>query len=113
MFSWGKTTPTVPSLDSLVSQNRCVMFSMPSCPWCVKAESLLKKNKLACEVVDMNESQFLAFEVIKETAQSSVPNIFIDGEHVGGHSALVDRMEKCTKKNTEKECDFFNKRKRR
>ena len=112
MFGWGKKSSEPPSLDSLVAENRCVMFSMPSCPWCVKAEDLLKKNKLTCKVVDMNNSQYLAFEVIKKTAQSSVPNIFIDGEHLGGHAALVERMEKCRTKNSEKTCDFFNKRKR-
>ncbi len=111
---FGSSASTQPlSLDSLISDNRCVMFSMPSCPWCVKADELLKKKKLKCKTVDLGTSQYLAFEVIKATGQRTVPNIFIDGTHVGGYESLVDYAEsRCTKKSNEKICNFFNGRRR-
>ena len=119
MFGWGnKTDSTAPSLDSLVSENRCVMFSMPSCPWCTKAEEFLAKNKLKCKVVNLQESQFLAFEVIKATGQRTVPNIFIDGQHVGGHDSLLESFDKCQKvgkgdTNVPTYCDYLKGNKRR
>jgi len=119
MFGWGKkeSTDAAPSLESLIAQNRCVMFSMPSCHWCVKAQDFLAKNKLKCKVVDMQDSQFLAFEVIKATGQRTVPNIYIDGQHVGGHDSLMETYESCRKTKMSEEspvvCDFFKGSKRR
>ena len=109
MFNWSsKPSNTPPSLEELITSNRCVMFSMPSCPWCVKAEDFLKAKKLKCHTVNLQESQFLAFEVMKTTGQKTVPNIFIDGQHVGGHDALLGAYEKCQKGKTDDVyCPFF------
>lgn len=113
MLGWGKKqTENAPSLDSLIAENRCVMFSMPSCHWCVKAGDFLAKNNLKCKIVNMQDSQFLAFEVIKATGQRSVPNIFIDGQHLGGHDSLLEAHEKCKKNINDTHCDFFKGRKR-
>lgn len=117
MFSWGQSKPNQPggpaSLDELIMSNRCVMFSMPSCPWCVKAEEFLKSKKLKCMTVNLQESQYLAFEVIKATGQRTVPNIFIDGVHVGGHDRLIETFDKCKKSSEETVCDFFASKSRR
>jgi glutaredoxin 3 len=117
MFSWGESKRTeAPSLDSLIAENRCVMFSMPSCPWCVKAEEFMKKKKLKCKSVNLQDSQFLAFEVMRATGQRTVPNLFIDGQHVGGHDALMGTVDKCQKSKSGDEpivCDFFKGSKRR
>ena len=116
MFSWGNKSSdsAAPSLESLVADNRCVMFSMPSCPWCVKAEEFLHKRKLKCKVVNLQDSQFLAFEVIKATGQRTVPNLFIDGQHVGGHDSLLETYDRCNKKASDDiVCDFFKGGKRR
>lgn len=115
MFGWGSanTSKDAPSLEGLIAANRCVMFSMPSCPWCVKAEEFLAKKKLKCKTVNLQESQYLAFEVIKATGQRTVPNIFIDGQHVGGHDTLLETFNKCQKGADETVCDFFRNAKRR
>jgi glutaredoxin 3 len=113
MFGFGTKSPTPTSLEELITQNRCVMFSMPSCPWCVKAEELLKGKKLKCKTINLTESQYLAFEVIKATGQRTVPNLFIDGEHVGGYENLKELSSKCTKKPSEdSRCAFFAGKKR-
>ena len=113
MFGWGESSKsTAPSVDSLLAENRCVMFSMPSCPWCVKAEDLLKSNKLRCKVDNLSESQFLAFEVIKKSSQRSVPNLFIDGEHLGGYEGLSEAIKRCKSTKDERICNFFNGKKR-
>jgi glutaredoxin 3 len=117
MFGWGssKDSDNIPSLDSLVAQNRCVMFSMPGCPWCDKAEEFLNKRKLKCKTVNLQQAPFLAFEVMKATGQRTVPNIFIDGQHVGGHDSLLDTFEKCQKGSPGSgiACDFFKNNKRK
>jgi glutaredoxin 3 len=116
MFGWGASDKSkdVPSLDSLVADNRCIMFSMPSCPWCVKAEEFFAKKKLKCKIVDLQQFQFLAFEVIKATGQRTVPNIFIDGQHIGGHDSLMETFNKCQNGSQDiPACDFFRNAKRR
>jgi glutaredoxin 3 len=85
------------------------MFTMAHCPWCTKAEEFLVKKKLKCHSVDLQENQFLAFEVMKATSQRTVPNIFIDGAHVGGHDSLLQKFDQCVKdkKNEEVYCNYF------
>ena len=114
MWNWGSSDNNkTSSFEDLITNNRCVMFSMPSCSWCVKAEDFFKAKKLKCQTTNLQDSQFLAFEVIKATGQRTVPNIFIDGQHVGGHDQLLDTFEKCRKSNEALVCDFLTGKSRR
>jgi glutaredoxin 3 len=65
------------------------MYTTAMCPYCVAAKNFLKSRGAAwTEVrVDVDASQrALMWE---KTRRSSVPQIFINGMHVGGYDDLV------------------------
>jgi len=66
-----------------------VMYTTAMCPYCVAAKNFLKSRGAAwTEIrVDVDASQRAA--MWEKTRRSSVPQIFINGTHVGGYDDLV------------------------
>lgn len=69
---------------------KIVMYSTGVCPYCRRAEMLLKSRGVT-EIekirVDLDPAQ--REEMIQKTGLRTVPQIFIDGNHVGGYDELV------------------------
>ncbi len=67
-----------------------IMYSTAVGPYCVRAEQLLK-HKGITEIekirVDLDPSR--RDEMISRTQRRTVPQIFIDGRHVGGFDDLA------------------------
>jgi len=51
------------------------VYSRPTCPWCEKLKTWLKKKKVEFEDIDLYETQNAKFrdELIEKTGQMSVP----------------------------------------
>lgn len=66
------------------------IFSTASCPYCVAAKNLLKSKGLTwSEVrVDVDLAQ-RATMLARSGGMRTVPQIFINDEHVGGYDELV------------------------
>ncbi len=66
-----------------------IMYTTAMCPYCVAAKNFLKSRGAAwTEVrVDVDASQRAV--MWEKTRRSSVPQIFINGTHVGGYDDLV------------------------
>ena len=69
------------------------IYSKPNCTFCVQAEELCKAKGLEYTVlkldVDYTKEQLL--EACPVPVRS-VPQIFIDGEHVGGFAELKSKL---------------------
>ncbi|SCY28052.1 glutaredoxin 3 [Microvirga guangxiensis] len=67
------------------------------CPYCSAAKELLNKKGAAFTEIDIEKKPEARAEMIqKANGRTSVPQIFIDGKHVGGCDdlyALDDRGE--------------------
>lgn len=62
-----------------------VMYTTAVCPFCVRAKALLKKKGVAFEEVDLNEQPERRAEMLdKSEGRRTVPQIFINDQHVGG-----------------------------
>lgn len=61
-----------------------IMYSTGSCPYCHKAkELLLKKNTVFTEIrVDIQPE--LREEMLRKSGRRTVPQIFINGQAIGG-----------------------------
>lgn len=59
-------------------------FCTPSCPYCVRAKSLLESKNVQYEDIRVDQDHERHEEMIKRSNRTSVPQIFIDGDHVGG-----------------------------
>ena len=67
------------------------MFSKSWCPYSTKSKQLFKKLNLDFKVyeIDKENDGDLVHTILKEmTSQKTVPNIFINGKHVGGNDEL-------------------------
>ena len=61
------------------------IYTTPICPYCVKAKHLLKRKGLEWEEIDVSQDPAIREEMIaKAGGQRTVPQIFINGHHVGG-----------------------------
>lgn len=75
-----------------------VVFGRENCPYCVKAKDFLKEKKLGFSYLDVSadEKFFLQMNswVIEATGApaKTVPQIFIDGLHIGGYTDLVEAL---------------------
>ena len=61
-----------------------VVYSTPTCPFCVRAKQYLKDNKIQFEDIDVSENEEKAQEMIKKSGQMGVPVIEIDGKFIVG-----------------------------
>lgn len=68
---------------------RVVMYKTPSCPYCVRALSLLDKKGVEVHEIDITEVPGAMDEMlIKSKGRRTVPQIFIGDYHVGGFDDL-------------------------
>lgn len=66
------------------------LYSTGTCPYCAAAETLLKKRGIGdIQKIRVDQSTQLLEEMIKKSGRKTVPQIFINGQHVGGFDDLV------------------------
>lgn len=70
------------------SNSKVIVYGKPSCPYCERAKAMLHNHKAVVEYIDLNENQ-TAFDYIKSIGCETVPQIFIDDAHIGGHDDLI------------------------
>ena len=67
-----------------------VMYCTAVCPYCVRAEQLLKRKGVAdIEKIRIDLEPARAEEMIARTGRRTVPQIFIGDTHVGGCDDLM------------------------
>jgi glutaredoxin 3 len=66
------------------------MYTTMWCPYCARARALFEKKGVAYTEIDLMEEPGRRPEMVKRAGgRSTVPQIFIDGEHIGGSDELV------------------------
>lgn len=65
-----------------------VMFMWPSCKYCKMAKDVFDRYKIDYRPIDVTADPQKQQSMMKITGQSSVPQIFIEGIHIGGYSEL-------------------------
>ncbi len=75
---------------SSASAPRVLMYSTAVCPYCVRAEQLLRSRGVAeIEKVRVDLDPQRREEMMARTARRTVPQIFIGETHVGGCDDLI------------------------
>ena len=65
------------------------MYTTPFCGYCARAKSLLEKKGAAYEEVDVMMDEKKRAEMRERAKHSTVPQIFINGQYVGGSDELA------------------------
>lgn len=76
---------------------KVLMYSTAVCPYCVRAEQLLhRKGVTEIEEIRVDLHPELRIAMVEKTGRRTVPQIYINGEHVGGFDdlAALDRAGK-------------------
>ena len=67
------------------------VYTTPFCPYCVRAKSLLKKKGAEFEEIDIMMDEDARQEMQANSGGArTVPQIFINGTHVGGFDDLFE-----------------------
>ena len=65
------------------------IYTTPWCGYCARAKALLEKKGAAFEETDVMEDSVKRTEMRERSRRSTVPQIFINGEHIGGSDELA------------------------
>ncbi|WP_301100618.1 glutaredoxin 3 [Propionivibrio sp.] len=69
---------------------RVLMYSTAICPFCVRAEQLLRaRGVVQIEKVRVDLDPARRLEMMEKTARRTVPQIYIGDTHVGGCDDLI------------------------
>lgn len=75
---------------SAANTPRVLMYSTAVCPYCVRAEQLLRSRGVTeIEKVRVDLDPDRRVEMMEKTARRTVPQIFIGDTHVGGCDDLI------------------------
>lgn len=72
-----------------------VMYCTDVCPYCQRAERLLKSKGVKIKKIRVDDDRGKLKEMIKRTGRNTVPQIYIGKKHVGGFDDLseLDMMD--------------------
>ena len=66
------------------------LYTTMWCPFCARAKALLERKGVAYTEIDIMEQPSRRGEMVQRAGgRSTVPQIFINGEHIGGSDDLA------------------------
>ena len=69
------------------------LFTKPGCPFCAKAKAALKENNVRFEEIVLGtDATSVSLKAI--SGESTVPQLFVDGKHVGDSDAVIAYVKK-------------------
>ncbi|KAH7280855.1 hypothetical protein KP509_36G017100 [Ceratopteris richardii] len=74
-------------IKSKNSENAVVIYSKSWCPYCLRVKDLFKQVRVKPLIIELDaleDGQEVQDALQRITGQSTVPNVFIGGKHVGG-----------------------------
>lgn len=87
---------------ALQDDNRTIVYSKKNCPFCAMAMEELKLRGITFDKVDLEEIGKTAAEVTGRRV-NTVPQIYIEGEYVGGYDDLMMKLD-AANANQSEEC---------
>lgn len=70
---------------------KIVMYTTEVCPYCIRAEQLLKRRGVTeIEKIRVDLQPELRIAMVEKTGRRTVPQIFINEHHVGGYDDLAE-----------------------
>jgi glutaredoxin 3 len=65
------------------------IYTTPFCGYCARAKGLLDKKGVAYDEMDVMMDEAKRTEMRTRSKRTTVPQIFINGEHIGGSDELA------------------------
>lgn len=69
---------------------KVLMYSTAVCPYCIRAEQLLQRKGVSqIEKIRVDLQPELRIAMTEKTGRRTVPQIYINGRHIGGYDDLA------------------------
>ena len=68
---------------------RVQIYTTAMCPYCVRAKRLLAARGIVFDEADVGSDPALRADVVRRSGRRTVPQIFIDGQPIGGFDELA------------------------
>lgn len=68
---------------------RATLYSKSHCGYCVRAKSLLERNGVDYELIDLTGDADAQVELARRTGKMTMPQIYAGDELIGGYDELV------------------------
>ncbi len=65
--------------------NSLKIITKNDCPYCVRAKALLSQNDISYQEIDRKNVEGFPYK--------TVPQIWLDGNYVGGYNELVEKLD--------------------
>lgn len=73
--------------------HKVIVFSTPSCTYCVRAKDYLRGKKIAFRDVDVSRDESARKDMVSKTGQTGVPVILVDNKPIVGFDKMkLDRL---------------------
>mmetsp|Transcript_3548 Transcript_3548/g.7314 ORF Transcript_3548/g.7314 Transcript_3548/m.7314 type:complete len:126 (-) Transcript_3548:683-1060(-) len=79
-------------VETRIKEHEIIVFSKSYCPHCKKVKKLFEDNGIGYAVVELDQHRDganIQQHLRNVTKQGTVPNVFVNGNHVGGASDTV------------------------
>ncbi|MCU7611284.1 glutaredoxin 3 [Anaplasma capra] len=70
-----------------------LIYTKVPCPYCTKAKALFNKKNVPFKEIDITDDPAAMSEMVERSGRRTVPQIFIDGESIGGCDDLYALYE--------------------
>ena len=88
---------------ALQEDNRTIVYGIPNCPFCQLAKDELTLRGVPFDYIDLKEIGKTAAEVTGRKVKT-VPQIYVQGNYVGGYEELMAFLDKTIIENEDNEC---------
>ena len=72
---------------------KIIVFSLPTCPYCVQAKNYLKSKNIEFEEIDLQEQPEWGQKMVERTGSTSVPQLWIGDKVVVGFDRITINNE--------------------
>ncbi|XP_042872148.1 thioredoxin reductase 1, cytoplasmic-like [Penaeus japonicus] len=81
------------TVEKFIKENKVMVFSKSYCPFCHKVKALFKQLNVNYGVLELDlieDGAQVQEALIAKSGQRTVPNVFINGEHLGGADKTIE-----------------------
>ncbi|XP_023542540.1 glutaredoxin [Cucurbita pepo subsp. pepo] len=93
-FSKEEQNQSLNEAKKIISSNPVVVFSKTYCGYCSRVKELLTQLGASHKVIELDQKSdgdAIQSALAEWTGQTSVPNVFIGGKHIGGCDAVTNK----------------------
>eukprot|EP01039_Chlorochromonas_danica_P002866 gene2866-3130_t len=93
-FSLNMSSPAA-IVDDAIKANKIIVFSKSYCPYCNRAKAAITEQGQQFKAIELDQvpnGSAIQDALATKTGQRTVPNIFINGKHVGGCDKTLEAI---------------------